>query len=209
MLNTDSIFAQELYSPGYLLLDLPLEHREPISQAINSIIADTDITKDVRSFLRGHISHQFDFPVTEDFKSLLIELTAQYEAKFGSHPNKKFRRDVPVYDVASTWVNFQKKGEFNPLHTHSGDFSFVLWVRCPYNIEDEQKQYGDINQNESAAFNVHYTDAYGSIAAINLPVDEKFEWKMCFFPSSLNHSVNPFMTSDEYRISISGNLFAK
>jgi hypothetical protein len=29
---------------------------------------------------------------------------------------------------------------------------------------------------------------------------------MIMFPSSLNHMVSPFYTSDEYRISISGNL---
>jgi hypothetical protein len=30
---------------------------------------------------------------------------------------------------------------------------------------------------------------------------------MAFFPASLYHSVNPFYTSDEYRISIAGNVY--
>jgi len=32
---------------------------------------------------------------------------------------------------------------------------------------------------------------------------------MVFFPSGLSHSVNPFMTSDDFRISVSGNIIAK
>ena len=32
---------------------------------------------------------------------------------------------------------------------------------------------------------------------------------MAFFPAKLNHTVNPFYTSDEYRISISGNVFLR
>ena len=209
MLNTQQIFGQELYSPGYLLIDVPHEHREGISNSINEIIAETDITEDVRSFLRGHISHQFAFPLSEEMQSFLIELTAQYHAKFGSHPDMKYQKKPPVYESATSWVNFQKKGEFNPIHSHSGSFSWVMWIRCPYKIADEQARYGDINQNESAAFNFHYVDAYGDIAAVNLPVDEEFEWKMAFFPSRLSHSVNPFMTSDDFRISISGNIIAK
>ncbi len=209
MLKTEAIFAQELYSPGYLLLDLPQKYREDISNSINEIIAETDITEDVRSYLRGHISHQFAFPINEGMECLLLELTAQYAAKFGSHPDKKYHKKTPLFQSETAWVNFQKKGEFNPIHSHSGAFSWVLWVRCPYKIADEQALYGDINQNEAAAFNFHYVDAYGEITAINLPVDEQFEWKMAFFPSSLSHSVNPFMTSDEFRISISGNIFAK
>jgi hypothetical protein len=39
-----------------------------------------------------------------------------------------------------------------------------------------------------------------------VPVDKTFEGKMLFFPATLSHSVNPFYTSDDYRISIAGNI---
>ena len=44
------------------------------------------------------------------------------------------------------------------------------------------------------------------IREYNISADEKYENTLMVFPSSLYHSVNPFYTSDEYRISVSGNI---
>ena len=46
----------------------------------------------------------------------------------------------------------------------------------------------------------------GQIVSHAVPVDKEWEGKMALFPASLNHQVYPFYTSDEYRISISGNV---
>ncbi|BCU96073.1 MAG: hypothetical protein CM15mV11_1480 [Caudoviricetes sp.] len=43
--------------------------------------------------------------------------------------------------------------------------------------------------------------------AKHIPLDKNYEWKMVLFPSRMYHGVNPFYTSDEYRVSISGNLY--
>ena len=211
MIQTEQVFAQELYSPGYLLVDVPQDVREDISKHINRIIEDTDCTRNLREYLRGHVENQFELPVEDSLETFALDMAANYFAKFGEHPDSANRKDsqLPVYELNNAWVNFQKKGDFNPLHHHTGSYSFVIWVRVPYKIEDEQARYSDVNGNEAASFNFYYTDAYGGIASVNLPVDETFEWKCAFFPSRLNHSVNPFSTSDEYRISVSGNVFAK
>jgi len=37
-------------------------------------------------------------------------------------------------------------------------------------------------------------------------VDKSWEGTIIMFPAFLHHMVHPFYTSDEYRISISGNL---
>jgi hypothetical protein len=37
-------------------------------------------------------------------------------------------------------------------------------------------------------------------------VDNTWEGKMALFPADLNHIVYPFYTSEDYRISISGNV---
>jgi len=29
------------------------------------------------------------------------------------------------------WVNFMKPGDFNPVHTHGGDYSFVIFLDVP------------------------------------------------------------------------------
>ena len=40
-------------------------------------------------------------------------------------------------------------------------------------------------------------------------LDSQYENTICVFPSILNHAVFPFYTSDEYRISVSGNIYLK
>jgi hypothetical protein len=39
-----------------------------------------------------------------------------------------------------------------------------------------------------------------------IDVDKSFEGKMLMFPNSAYHTVYPFYTSDDYRITVSGNL---
>jgi hypothetical protein len=40
----------------------------------------------------------------------------------------------------------------------------------------------------------------------SLPVDKKMNGVMCVFPAPMIHYVTPFYTSDEYRISVAGNV---
>ena len=53
-----------------------------------------------------------------------------------------------------------------------------------------------------------YTDVFGQIAVNNLRVDKSYEGTIIIFKSNLRHLVYPFHTSDDYRISISGNIIA-
>ena len=46
----------------------------------------------------------------------------------------------------------------------------------------------------------------GNITSHAVPADNEWEGKMALFPAQLNHQVYPFYTSDEYEISISGNV---
>ena len=34
-----------------------------------------------------------------------------------------------------------KAGDFNPLHTHGGDYSFVLFLDVPKQLEKEQEDF--------------------------------------------------------------------
>ena len=47
----------------------------------------------------------------------------------------------------------------------------------------------------------------GGIDHIVFNVDKSFEGKILMFPSYMQHQVFPFYTSDDYRITISGNAF--
>jgi hypothetical protein len=109
------------------------------------------------------------------------------------------------------WVNFQKKGEFQPVHTHVGAFSFVIWMDIPYHFKDEAKlpfaksgcKYppgGNFSFVTSSAVNRGMEDYI-------IKMSPEMNGYCCFFPSDLSHLVYPFYTSDKDRISISGNIF--
>ena len=107
------------------------------------------------------------------------------------------------------WVNFQKKGEFQPIHAHGGMFSFVIWMDIPYNSKDEAKYTGKTNESyvPGGCFSFAISDGTNrSVRDIFIELSPGFNGYCCFFPSDLSHQVYPFYTSDKDRISISGNI---
>jgi hypothetical protein len=54
------------------------------------------------------------------------------------HPLSKKSDRVEIGDI---WINFQKKHEFNPEHTHSLDLSFVIYLQIPDTLIEENKNY--------------------------------------------------------------------
>ena len=117
--------------------------------------------------------------------------------------------------IMSTWVNFQKKHEFNPPHNHTGVMSWIIFLNIPYNLEDENKVFPEMNirdENNEVVFVTSrlaflLVNPYlsGGIDHVSINVDKSFEGKIMMFPSYLQHEVFPFYTSDDYRITISGN----
>jgi len=112
--------------------------------------------------------------------------------------------------LSGLWVNIQKKGEFIPLHNHSGVFSFVIWMDIPYHSKDEAKLHfarSSLKNPPGGNF------TFATASPINREIGEyiiemspEMNGYCCFFPSDLSHQVYPFYTSDKDRISISGNI---
>lgn len=116
-------------------------------------------------------------------------------------------KDAP-YCLHTFWVNFQKENEFNPIHNHSGVFSFVIWVKIPTDWREQHALPISANSNAPKAsdFEFHYTTMLGNIGKHSYFLDKTSEGGMLFFPSKLMHSVYPFYNCDEERVSISGNI---
>lgn len=112
------------------------------------------------------------------------------------------------FKLDQLWINFQQKNEFNPVHHHSGTFSFVCWLKIPYHLNDELNapHVKDSNAKVASTFQFVYTNILGRLSIDTAYVDQDWEKKIILFPASLSHCVHPFSTSDGYRISISGNL---
>ena len=106
------------------------------------------------------------------------------------------------------WVNYQKENEFNPLHDHTGIYSFVIWMKIPTNHFEQNKNpiSLDSNSHKISVFDFQYTDMLGSIRNYAYEMSPKVEGTMLFFPSQLKHQVYPFYNCKDTRITISGNV---
>lgn len=188
---------------GFLYVTLTDDDVKPITEETIEIYKNFHKATKFNQGLAGHLNNEFAlYKCKAHIESLLIPLTYEYKKTF---PHFSDKNDC---SLKNAWVNFQKKYEFNPVHHHHGTFSFALWLRMPYYIEDEYKTYPSMKREENitANFCFQYTDALGNIYRHAIPADKTYENKLLFFPAKMRHFVNPFYTSDEYRISVSGNF---
>ena len=111
------------------------------------------------------------------------------------------------FDIDQMWCNFQKKHEFNPPHDHSGVFSFVVFIKIPYALDKEIKYFNIVEgEKYTSKFTFHSINKFGGLYLQPLKVDKSFEGKIIFFPATQIHEVFPFYTSNDYRITVSGNI---
>tara|TARA_B100000131_G_scaffold13012_1_gene13453 strand:+ start:805 stop:1482 length:678 start_codon:yes stop_codon:yes gene_type:complete len=141
--------------------------------------------------------------------------TAYYQMSGNKHPMKNYhevlRPEDYTLDLSTFWFNNQKKGEFNPYHDHGGVYSFVIWLKIPYDCSEEKKldQFKGTKEVDIKAgcFEFEYYDIFGRISEYKFNLNPNFENTILFFPSMFRHCVYPFYSSDEIRVSVSGNLW--
>ncbi len=111
--------------------------------------------------LAGNINEQINLNLD---KSSEIEFTNEFYKhvllaldKFKQYPlgsNIKCNMGIP-------WINFQKAGEFNPLHNHAGDLSVVVYVDIPECIALENTHPSiETNMPSYGKIVLEYTDQY-------------------------------------------------
>jgi hypothetical protein len=193
---------------GYITSCVPDEVKSSILKEIQEIQLNENFAIDMRDNLVGNLEKEYGLYKSVDVLSKFIIPACEYYINSYDYLDKLeiFSEDLDLI-IRDLWVNFQKKGDFNPIHNHVGLFSFVIWVKIPYELNDELSLYKKSSSPAASLFSFHYTNAVGDLEVRELYVDKTWEWKMILFPSKINHSVNPFFTSDEYRISVAGNVF--
>lgn len=183
----------------------------PLKSEIDEIILSD------RQYVWGNIETDFSLEKSKSYmNNLLHPICNEFERTFNYAAQIDILTSGLPLVLDRLWVNFQRKGEFLPVHNHNGIYSFAIWIKIPYNIVDEQNhessRYSNTigkNHNLAGNFQFLYNGSTGTIATKNIPVDKKCENKMILFPSSMYHTVYPFYTSDEDRISVSGNFKLK
>ena len=137
--------------------------------------------------LVGHIKEEYSMPgVSRSFHDFLMNNAVNHPTfeKF----NNKFSvlsENKPLY-LDSFWVNYMKKHEFNPIHDHKGLFSFVVFVKIPYDLKKEEGYFKDMKKNETnpvqtSKFNFVNVNPNGKIITTTVPVDKSFKVRcLCF-----------------------------
>ena len=115
--------------------------------------------------------------------------------------------------VVHNWLNLQKRYEYRPIHRHyngkGNGLSFVAYIQIPYDLEIE-----DQHSNHHKKATVHrngriefmYSTYNGQITSKLLDIDKTYEGKVLIFSNELWHIVYPFYTSEDYRVSLAGNI---
>ena len=155
------------------------------------------------------LEHLIEAPCINEY----LSNTANAYVDFFGLPRRPMTVDPKGDDwdiqLKSMWINIQKKHEYNPIHRHDGVLSFALWLKIPYEVkaELEIEQASKANTHTNGKFFFHHINSLGEIANESPKDDEYREGNLVIFPSQLNHSVYPFYTSDDDRVSISGNFY--
>jgi hypothetical protein len=197
---------------GYILEKIPADLFDKLKSEINYYQQNFEKIPHVKNWLAGHLEKEFrlnESPIKDELETYVLNLADRYNNRFGyQNTIQVLTEDRDFVMDKHCWINFQLKNQFNPVHNHSGIYSFVIWIKIPYNFDEELEisPGKDAIENLSGHFQFIYTDAIGRPATHPLKVDKSFEGKILFFPSKLFHTVYPFYSSDEYRISLAGNL---
>tara|TARA_Y100001949_G_scaffold152581_1_gene139030 strand:+ start:283 stop:987 length:705 start_codon:yes stop_codon:yes gene_type:complete len=207
-MEPDTLCGQFAFGLEFNLSDTPVMDKlwEYISNAKEN-------PKSFNATLAGNISSSLLLDDKDNwfFINTLVPIIGEYKEIFKtatSYANQTiFKNSVP-YSLLKFWVNFQKQHEFNPLHNHSGVYSFVIFMKIPYDWKEQHElPFAKASNNPRASdFEFAYINVMGKIVPYTYNLDTSHEGLMLFFPAELYHQVYPFYNSEEERITISGNI---
>ena len=99
--------------------------------------------------LIGHVETSLSLNDKDNlfFKQCLLPLVYTFEKLYSDGISSDLRSGTTLFTKNSKytfvlrewWVNFQKAGDFQPLHNHGGIFSFVIWMKIPFDYEEQNK----------------------------------------------------------------------
>ena len=212
-----------IQSLGYVICKVPQDVFKTVEEEINEIIkTNFEQATSYNAFLTGAIEHEY---MLTKCASILNKFFKQVIPEYWRF-NNDFEKAKQLYQIHNNksrlgkpdlWCNIQKKYEYNPIHNHLGTLSFVLYIKIPYDLNKEKAEPHVLNSRHSILprFSFIYPSIDQPLSTVGrrLPVeshiitlDHTYEGTMLIFPAWLQHMVTPFYTSDDYRISVSGNL---
>ena len=102
------------------------------------------------------------------------------------------------------WINFQKAGEFNPIHSHSGLISAVVYIDVPEIILQERHNQ-KIETSSRCPGYIEFMYGPDVVGSNGTFMHEPQTGDFLLFNAGVKHTVYPF-SSDATRISMSFNV---
>ena len=137
-------------------------------------------------------------------EKVLIPMTENYFSAYGT-PFKHKSSHFHQMTFSRFWGRLSKDGDYQSIHDHQGVFTFVVWLRIPFEGKVERKIQPGFRP-EAGDFVLVYPDTCGALQKRTWVLGPGAEGKMLFFPSDLNHIVYPHYSTEEYRISLAGDI---
>lgn len=196
---------------GYIMMKFEDHELAELKSDVQALIDQNfESSYEYNNHLAGNLHREYGYDNLELIHRLISPSIDLYNKEY---PTFLMQQDyfssehLPKIELANCWINFQTKHEFNPFHTHTGVYSFVIWIDIPYNIkhEDAVASVKKSNSPSAGRFQFFYTNSLGIIRSNNITTDVHMINHAILFPAKMPHAVYPFYTSNEYRISVSGN----
>ncbi len=161
-----------------------------------SYIYDKDFTSKSEKYLLNYVE-RFLTQLTDSFGDGVVNRLLKKDP-VGVDSEPEYGKLV----LDTIWINYQHKHDFNPIHTHTGKLSFVIFCEVPKEIFEEQAVSNTKNAGEII---FHYGEHF-ELTGQQFPVTP-YKNLLFIFPANLQHTVPPFWVDAE-RISVSGNFVA-
>ena len=189
----------KLENSGILLFDVPTSIFKQLQEKL--LNEGNNLSEKFNSSLAGQIEHEFKLDCPGNLKLFLTNAAKNYFSHF------KLQSDAS-FALKTLWVNYQKKYEYNPIHIHTGSLSFIIFIHIPFLFENEDKLSNSKNSmvHKNGRIMFTYQTFFQNIQTHTIDADSSYVGKMLMFPNTAYHTVYPFYTSDDYRITVSGNL---
>ena len=191
------------FGPSIAWAKMPSGIIEELNNYIDKIINDKKKSNELDhgKQLAGNVTQEF--VLEKDFAEK-IGWTEFLKKGVTTWVNYSTNKKVKKFELISSWVVRQFKGEYNPIHWHGGHVSGVGYLKVPKNLGKPIQ-----NENKKQNFNGHIELVHGTKMFLsNSKLSIKPEvGNFYFFPNYMMHTVYPFADSDEERRSISFNAY--
>jgi len=156
----------------------------------------------IRSGGSYNYSDEYIGKIQEELTGILFQWFDFMTAHYGPQ-RLNFVSGQPKFSIGldNLWVNYQKRYDHNPNHQHHGIVSFVIYLKTPDVIFQEQAE-----SNVASAGHIlfRYGESISPLCVREWDVTPK-ENLILMFPATLDHCVHPFWVEGE-RVSVSGNF---